>query len=48
MIDLPELEEEGIVQQIKEIFSQISKITDRSNFLVVFKKRHRCEVWDIR
>ena len=40
MIDLPELdtkEEEGIVQKIKEIISQISKITHQDNFLVVLK-----------
>ena len=51
MIDLLELdtkEEESIVQKIKEIISQISKITHQDNFLVVFKKRNRCEVWDIR
>ena len=37
MIDLSELEAESIVQQIKEIVSQISKITHRHNFLVVLK-----------
>ena len=40
MIDLPELdtkEEESIVQKIKEIISQISKITHQDNFLVVLK-----------